>query len=213
MRLTILILLTLLLAGCGSSGPAREDIYYRLDLSAPAAKSMRQYPGTVLVTKLEGRGFSGDRAIIFRDQEKPDQVQRYTYHLWAEAPPLAIQDLLAGYLREARVAEYVVTPAQRVQADLIISGTLFRMEHLPFEKPPRVDVDMELAVVRSDRREPLLLERYQATVQAPGQQIPLAVPAFEQAIGQIFQQFLGDLEQALKKTRSDPCRPGRRAAR
>jgi len=196
--LLLALLLSLALSGCDSSGPARSDSYYRLDLSSTTpAKARHRYPGTVLVSKLDGRGFAGDRAMIFRDAGKQDQVQRYTYHLWAEAPPLSLQDLMASYLREADIAEFVVTPTQRVRADLIISGTLFRIEHHPYDNPPGVVIELELGVVRADRREPLLLKRYRSTQTAADEQISSAIPAFNRAVADIFSQFLTDLDHAI----------------
>ena len=199
--LLLALLLSLALTGCGSSGPARSDSYYRLDLSTTPngtpAKAHHHYPGTVLVSKLDGRGFAGDRAMIFRDASKQDQVQRYTYHLWAEAPPLSLQDLMARYLREADIAEFVVTPTQRVRADLIISGTLYRIEHHPYDNPPGVAIELELGVVRADRREPLLLKRYRSTQTATDEQISSAIPAFDRAVADIFSQFLTDLDHAI----------------
>lgn len=214
-RFLVLIAGTLLtlLQACGSSGPAREDSYYRLDLTSSPKPITHSYPGTLLVSKIDGRGFAGDRAIVFRDVGKLDQVQRYTYHLWAEAPPLSIQDLLARYLREARVARFVVTPTQRVRADLIISGTLFLMEHRPFDAIPEVAIDLELGVVRADRREPLFLKRYQARETTANQQIAGAIPAFERALNGIFQSFLADLEGALPELDHQHDRLPRRSGR
>lgn len=196
-RSVLLISLLILLQGCGSSGPARQDSYYRLDLTAAPAKASQRYPGTVLITRFDSRGFTGDRAMVFRDQGSLDQVQRYNYHLWAEAPPLSIQDLLARYLREAGVARFVVTPTQRVRADLLVSGTLLLMEHRPYDDPPRVLIEMEMGVVRADRREPLFLKHYQASQTTADNQVSSAIPAFDSAVTDIFSSFLGDLEATL----------------
>jgi len=192
-----LLLAVALLSACGSSGSAREDSYYRLDLSTTPTPVKHPYPGTLLVAKLDGRGFAADRAIIFRDATQQDQVQRYTYHLWAEAPTLTVQDLLAHYLREAGTARFVVTPTQRVRADLIISGTLFLMEQHPYDQPPGVVVELELGMVRADRREPLFLTRYHAEHHTADAQLQHAIPAFDAALADIFSQFLADLEAAL----------------
>jgi ABC-type uncharacterized transport system auxiliary subunit len=197
----VLLLATLppLLTACGSSGPAKEDSYYRLGVDAPTPTVSHRYPGTVLVSKFDGRGFSTDRAIIFRDDSGQQRIQRYTYHRWAESPGIAIQDLLARYLRDRRVADFVVTPAQRVIANLIITGTLYRFEHHPYETPPKVVVEMELAVVRTDRRQPLFLKRYRAEADASDKQVSQAIPAFDRALGEIFQGFITDFEVAADK--------------
>ena len=192
-----LLVLTLALNSCGASGPARSDSYYRLELNARAAKSVHHYPGTILIAKLDGRGFTGDRAMIFRDPAKQDQLQRYTYHLWAEAPPLSLQDLMARYLREADIADFIVTPTQRARADLIISGTLFRLEHHPYDNPPGIRIELELGVVRADRREPVFLKRYHSTQATSDEQISHAIPAFNRAIAEILAAFLRDLDHAI----------------
>ena len=208
--LPVVLLAALLVTACGSSGPARQDIYYRLDPRAQPEAAASVWPGTLLVSKFDGRGFAGDRAIVFRDAGKPDQVQRYTYHLWAEAPPLTVQDLFAGYLRAARVADYVVTPAQRVNADLVISGTLFRFEHRPFTQPSTVRIEMELAVVRTDTRALVFLKRYETDVDAASEAIAAAIPAFNHGLEGIFDEFLRDLAAPLQAL--DPPRRSTRAS-
>ena len=193
----LLTLLIVLLGGCASSGPAKEDSYYRLGLGTPPQAVKYRYPGTVLVSKFDGRGFTTDRSIIFRDDSGQERIQRYTYHRWAESPGITIQDLLADFLRDAGIADFVVVPAQRVLANLIVTGTLYRFEHHPYEDPPKVLIDMELAVVRTDRRQPLFLKRYRVETKATDRKVGSAIPAFDQALSRIFQDFLVDVEAAV----------------
>jgi len=67
-------------------------------------------------------------------------------------------------------------------------------------------VDMELAVVRTDRRQPVFLKRYRAEADASDKQVSQAIPAFDRALNRIFQDFLTDFEAAVVKLKTAPKR-------
>jgi ABC-type uncharacterized transport system auxiliary subunit len=152
-------------------------------------------PGTLLVSKLSSRGFVGDRRVVFWDAKQPQETQRYNYHLWVEAPEILILDTLTRSLRRAGVADQVSSPAQRVRADYILSGTLYRMEQRIDGDSTSVLIDIELGLVKAASKEMLLLERYVISEDATDNQIPSAVQAFERALSKLTSEYLADLSQ------------------
>jgi cholesterol transport system auxiliary component len=118
---------------------------------------------TLLVNDLAARGFLGGRQIVFRTQDRPLEVQRYNLFLWEEPPGRAIAGNLARALRTANLFEFVIRPAQRSRADLILGGELTRFEHLPTAGPPRVEADFSLTLVRGADRRSLFSRRYRGS--------------------------------------------------
>ncbi|MCP4041063.1 MAG: hypothetical protein GY731_03765, partial [Gammaproteobacteria bacterium] len=114
-RILGIITVALTLTACFGTGPTREDAHYRLDRLPSPPEMETPLQGTVLISAITSRGFTGGRNIVFWDAANPQTVQRYTYHFWVEPPAVLIQDLLTQALRDARLAEHVVTPTQRVR--------------------------------------------------------------------------------------------------
>lgn len=186
------------LAGCIGSGPAREDAFYRLDApSGTPDTAVVPLEGTILVSAITGRGFTGGRNIVFWDAAQPETIQRYTYHFWVEPPAVLIQDVIAQALRDARLAEYVVTPTQRARADYIVSGTLLRMEHRREPGAAKVLIEMELALLKTATRDVVILKRYAVEEPATDNQIGSAVSAFERALTRLVSLYLADVRAGL----------------
>lgn len=197
----LLIVFCGLIAGC-QSDPAPRETFYRL---APGFEQLvhdQQACGTLLVGRIGSRGFSGGRAIVFRDETDPLQVQRYNYHLWSEPPALMLQDAIVRSLRTADLAHYVITPAERANADWIVSGILLRMEHLPDALPAKVVIEAELGIVGADTRQTLFLERYIETESAISTTIDDAVQSFNTALQRMLVRFQTDATKVLSGHRA-----------
>ena len=196
------------LSAC-ASGPPPEDVFYTLAPVTTPPASASPLTGTILVNRLATRGFTGGRRIVFRDEKQPLQIQRYHYLYWADAPAVMIQDQLAQGLRDAAIADYVITPAERARADWIGSGNLLRMEHHPDARPPAVAVEVELGIVSAACRDSVFLKRYSVHQAAQNKQIDQAIPAFERALRRLIGQFLKDARGVLDQhPKTDPptCR-------
>mgnify|MGYP001813914442 FL=1 len=187
----------LLLGACAAPGPAPQDSFYRLAPGVAVAPGVPVLDGTLLVNKLEPRGFAGGRNIVFVDRAAPLQVQRYHYHLWVESPALAVSDLLAGTLRQAQLARHVITPTERAIADAMISGQLLRLEHHPDAQPPAVLVELELSLIDAERRRARFFKHYRVEQPAESRSIEDAVTAFDRALARLLGDILGDLRVAL----------------
>ena len=190
------VLFWALVAGC-QSGPAPRETFYRLAPDFEQLVHNEQACGTLLVGRLGTRGFAGGRAIVFRDEAEPLQVQRYNYHLWSESPALMIQDALARSLRATASARYVITPAERANADWIVSGILLRMEHFPDALPAKVVIEAELGIVGTETRQALFLQRYIETESATSNRIDDAVHSFNQALQRMLLRFQADAAKVL----------------
>ncbi|MGH8557498.1 MAG: ABC-type transport auxiliary lipoprotein family protein [Methylococcales bacterium] len=179
------------------SGPAPRETYYQLAPEIQQSPLDPQACGTLLVGRLGTRGFAGGRAIVFRDRADSLEIQRYHYNLWSEAPALMIQEAIARSLRATGLIRYVITPVERANADWIVSGNLFRLEHFPNSSPASVVLEVELGIVSANTRETLFLKRYLETESTASNRIGDAVKAFNKALEQILDQFQKDAGKIL----------------
>jgi len=128
-RILTLICATLAFSGC-SSGRSPQDRFYRLVPEIHVQANSKVSAGTIMVSHLSSRGFTGGRRIVFRNKSHQFRVQRYAYELWVEPPATMIHDALVKALHAAAVADYVITPVDRANAEWVLSGSLFRAEYL-----------------------------------------------------------------------------------
>lgn len=180
-----------------SFGPARQDHFYPL---APTVQveplAATPVAATLLVTQPVARGLGVGRELVFVGAERPDEVQTYTYHLWAEPPAAAIASSLVAALRQAHLFAFVVAPGQRAQADYLLSGELTRLTHFPDARPPRVEAAFNLTLVNASDRRPLASHLYQGSEPA-GPDPAAAAAAFDRLLGRLLGDAVRDL-QALR---------------
>ncbi|PKU23983.1 ABC-type transport auxiliary lipoprotein family protein [Telmatospirillum siberiense] len=192
-RVILALALLLPLGGCFGGG-APSDQFYRLAVPAPVVSPSPILPGVVEVGRFAAEGLTGERALLYSYRDKPDQVARYGYHLWVEAPPVLLQNQLVRLLRETRAASTVVTADLRVPPDILIEGRLRRFEQL-VGAAPSVVVEMDLGVIRVRGGGLLLLRNYRVEKPMVGDQPADAVVAFQGAVGEVFGHFLADLAE------------------
>ena len=191
----LVLLLTLGLIGC-AGGPARTDSFYRLDPPAQQAVTGKHLGGTVLVAGLDSRGMVSSRNIVLWDPQRPNESLSYHYRLWVEPPAVLIQDALTTALRQAGIADEVITPAQHVRADYIVTGTVHRMEHRLAKQGASVLIDVELSLARTERRELVVLKRYREEDSLADDKINTAVEGFGKVLARVADRFIGDIVTA-----------------
>ena len=144
--------------------------------------------------RLAGDGLVADRPIIYSVAATPSQLQEYNYHLWTEAPTVMLRDQLVAYLRSAKAATKVLTPEMRAIPDYVLGGKIRRLEQV-IGSPPRVVVELELAIRRSRDSRIVFLDTYRAEVNTTGDSIGAAVAAMSQALAQVYAKFVKDLSK------------------
>ena len=188
-------ILALCLAGC-FGGSAPRDHFYRLEAGAARALGAPSLDGTLEVDRPRSDAITGERLMLFRRQASPLEIDRHRYHQWAEAPRTMVQHELARYLRDAGVAQLVVTPELRVDADYVLGGRVVRLEQLLGDFTTQAVLELEFSLVAVPSGQLMLLKSYRQTRPVAGDAMKDAVAAFADALTAIFEQVTADLSES-----------------
>ncbi len=183
----------LLLNGCFSSAPpVPRDHYYRVLVSAPARSDGPMLQGVLSVAPLEADGLLRERPVVYSASGESYEMQQHDYHYWTDPPPRMLQIQLISYLRHSGLAETVVAPDLRIEADYELSGRIKRLERLLGGGPPRVVAEIELALVESKSNRLILVRSYSAEVPSADESVTSSITALNTALSRIFESFLTD---------------------
>ncbi|WP_422369467.1 ABC-type transport auxiliary lipoprotein family protein [Pelagibius sp.] len=199
--LPVLLTAPLLAACLGSAPPVPRDHYYRLLVPPPppgpeGAGAEILLPGVVMVELPQADGLLRERPLLYSQSGESHELQQHNYHYWNDVPPRMLQDQMVGYLRRSGVTGQVVTPDTRVRSDFRVTGKARRLERLLGGGPPRVFVEIELALLRLSDDTLLVVENYTAEEPAGGDSVEAAVVALNRATARIFDAFLTQVRAA-----------------
>ena len=130
--------------------------------------------------------------LLFSAGEQSLEIQQYAYHYWTDPPPQMLQSQLAGYLRQVGLADRVVTPAMRIEPDFEVAGRIKRLERLLDGHPARVAAELELALIDLEDGRLTVMQTYAVERACPDDSINGAIVALNEAVTEIFGQFLAD---------------------
>lgn len=192
------LLLAAALAGCGSAPPLPDDVYYRLQLAAPARRlDAPRVDGPVRVARFDGASVYTSRDLAYSSEAPYLHLSHYHYHHWVDPPPQLLQQELVDYLRAANLASRVETEAGRRPPAWRIGGTIRRFERQKTASGWQVAVALELRAAPADRRAEPLLKTYDVVLAAEGDGIEATVQAFSAATATVFDRFLADFGKAV----------------
>lgn len=183
------------LAACGSAPPVPEDRYYRLQaVYAGSPSAGKILSGTVEIDRFVADGLTSERPVVYSEAGKPNEVKAYHYHFWIKPPTVMLRDELVSFLREARVADAVVTPAMRVQADYVLTGKIKHLEQVT-GAAARTLLEIELGLRRPSDGKLLFLKSYRQENASGGKGVGAAVDSLNTALSIIYADFLRDLSK------------------
>lgn len=189
--------LSLGLAACAQP-PLPQDHFYRLEAPRPTAPNAQpRLKGVIEVPRFTADGLVAGRPLVYTEAGKEHELLDYHYHFWVEPPGLMLQDRLVHFLRAAKLADNVVTPELRIEADYVINGRIRRLERVVGAKPPRAVLELELGLRRAKGDRILWLETYRGEPDCAEDSVTSAVQALNGALGTVFQRFLDDATRAL----------------
>ncbi len=122
-QLSVLLLLTILIAGCGAARPVK---YYVLDVNpAPTNTAAAQMPVTLSVARLTASHLYHDDRLVYGSG--PVQLGTYEYDRWAEPAADMVQDMLVTILRASGQYRAVSRVTSNVRSEYVVRGHLYAM--------------------------------------------------------------------------------------
>lgn len=189
---SIVSLLAVLVLSACVQPEVPPDRFYRIVPPPPQPLAAPLLRGTLEVDRPAANGLVANRAIVYADSARPNELEAYSYRFWAEPPALMLRDELVRYLRAAGVAEAVVTADMRLDADYVLISRLKRLERV-VGADPRVEVEMDISL-RDNRRDRLVFQRiYRDSVAPSDDSISAAVDAINAAFADFCARLVTDL--------------------
>ncbi len=194
-RATVSLAMLASVAACGSAPPVPEDHYFRLQaVFAGQPATTRLFDGAIEVDRFVADGLTSERSIVYSDKGKSHQVKAYHYQFWIKPPTVMLRDELVSFLREANIAEAVVTPEMRIDAKYVLTGKIRHLEQV------RGDTNRGLMELELGLRDPhngklLFLKSYRADNQAGGGGVEDAVESLNTGLSIVYADFLADLNK------------------
>ncbi len=182
-------------AACGSAPPVPEDNYFRLQavfVGQPATTKL--FDGTIEIDRFVADGLTSERSIVYSERAKSSQVKAYHYQFWIKPPTVMLRDELVSYLREAKIADAIVTPEMRIDAKYALTGKIRHLEQVRGEAN-RGLLELELGLRDPRNGKLLFLKSYRADNQAAGGDVADAVDALNTGISIVYADFLADLKK------------------
>jgi ABC-type uncharacterized transport system auxiliary subunit len=122
-QFSALLMLTILIAGCGAARPVK---YYVLDVNpAPANATAAQIPVTLLVGRFTASHLYHDDRLVYGSG--PVQLGTYEYDRWAEPAADMVQDMLVTVLRSSGQYRAVSKVTSNVRGQYVVRGHLYAM--------------------------------------------------------------------------------------
>lgn len=169
------------------------DRFYRIEAPQPEQfLAQPRFAGVLEVEDVSAGGLTAERAIVHADSARPNALETYSYHFWAEPPAHMLRDELVRYLRATGIAGSVVTETMRVDAGYSLVSRLLRLERLTGARP-RVVVEMEIALRDNDRGGLLEIGIYRAEAVPADDTLGAAIGAFTAAFADILARLTADL--------------------
>ena len=189
-QLTSLMMLAILLAGCGAPRPIK---YYVIDATpAPAGAVSAQVPVVLLVGRITASHLYRDDRLIYGSG--PVELGTYEYDRWAEPPADMVQNLLIANLRASGQYRSVSRVASNVRGDYIVRGHLLALYGV--DKPELVArFSLQLELFDPVTRAIVWTQTYTHDEPVQGKTVASIVEAMDRNVGSGLQQLSAAINQ------------------
>lgn len=193
-RLVVVSVMALSLAGCGGLTPVPDDIYVPLPMAPAAALSARDgfRPAVWRVAPLTAAGVYLERPMLY-SKDGGATLRQHPYQFWIDAPANLTRNALGEYLREAGVAERVVTTADSA-ARFEVRGRIAAFDRLLADDQSSAHLALVLELIDTESRQVKLSRHYEERQVAAENTAAGVAAAAAQGLAAIFRRFVADTQ-------------------
>jgi ABC-type uncharacterized transport system auxiliary subunit len=203
-QFSALLMLVMLVAGCGAARPVK---YYVLDVNpAPANSPSAQIPVTLLVGRLIASHLYHDDRLVYGSG--PVQLGTYEYDRWAEPAADMVQDMLVTILRSSRQFQSVSKVTGNTRGEYVVRGHLYSMYGVDQpELVARFSIQLELYDPAS--RTTVWSQIYTHDEPVQGKNVPAIVEAMDKNVTAGLQQLSAGITQYFVSHPAQQAEPGK----
>jgi len=204
MQISGLLMLAILMAGCGAARPVK---YYVLDVNpAPANSASAQIPVTLLVSRLVASHLYHDDRLVYGSG--PVQLGTYEYDRWAEPAADMVQDMLVTILRSHGQFRSVSKVTSNVRGEYVVRGHLFAMYGV--DQPELVArFTLQLELYDPGTRTTVWSQIYTHDQPVQGKTVPDIVLAMDKNVTTGLQELSGGITQYFVSHPPQQAQPGK----
>jgi ABC-type uncharacterized transport system auxiliary subunit len=204
MQFSALLMLAMLVAGCGAARPVK---YYVLDVNpAPASSASAQIPVTLLVARLVAPHLYHDDRLVYGSG--PVQLGTYEYDRWAEPAADMVQNMLVTILRRQGQFRSVSKVTSNMRGEYVLRGHLFAMYGV--DQPELVArFTLQLELYDPGTRTTVWSQIYTHDEPVQGKTVPDIVIAMDKNVTAGLQQLSAGIEQYFVSHPPQQAQPGK----
>ena len=204
MQFSALLMLAMLVAGCGAARPVK---YYVLDVNpAPVSSASAQIPVTLLVARLVAPQLYHDDRLVYGSG--PVQLGTYEYDRWAEPAADMVQNMLVTVLRRQGQFRSVSKVTSNVRGEYVLRGHLFAMYGV--DQPELVArFTLQLELYDPGTRTTVWSQIYTHDEAVQGKTVPDIVIAMDKNVTAGLQQLAGGIAQYFASHPPQQAQPGK----
>jgi ABC-type uncharacterized transport system auxiliary subunit len=205
LQLISLVMLAIVVAGCGAPRPVK---YYVIDPNiapATAPASGGQFPVALLVGRFASSTLYRDDRLVYGSG--PVELGTYEYDRWSEPPVDMVQDLLIADLRASGEYRSVSRVSTNVHGDYIVRGHLVAMYGV--DKPDLVArFTLELELFQPSTRAIVWTQTYTHDEPVQGKTVASVVEAMDRNVKAGMQELSGGISQYFMSHSPAPAQTG-----
>jgi ABC-type uncharacterized transport system auxiliary subunit len=204
MKTSGLLMLAILMAGCGAARPIK---YYVLDVNpAPASSLSAQIPVTLLVGRFAASHLYHDDRLVFGSG--PVQLGTYEYDRWAEPAADMVQDMMVTVLRSSGQFRSVSKVTSSVRGEYVVRGHLYAMYGV--DQPELVArFTLQLELYDPGTRTTVWSQIYTHDEPVGAKNVPAIVEAMDKNVTAGLQQLAGGITQYFVSHPPQQAQPGK----
>ena len=204
MQFSALLMLAMLVAGCGAARPVK---YYVLDVNpAPVSSASAQIPVTLLVARLVASQLYHDDRLVYGSG--PVQLGTYEYDRWAEPAADMVQNMLVTVLRRQGQFRSISKVTSNVRGEYVLRGHLFAMYGV--DQPELVArFTLQLELYDPATRTTVWSQIYTHDEPVQGKTVPDIVIAMDKNVTAGLQQLTAGIEQYFVSHPPQQAQPGK----
>jgi ABC-type uncharacterized transport system auxiliary subunit len=204
MRISSVLMLAGLLAGCGS---VREPVtkYYKLEVPPAPTPAGPSAPVPLRVEPFRASNLVRQDRIVYRPS--PVEVGFYEYHRWAEPPNDTVTKALADQLMSRHVFQSVEISDDGEKPDYVLRGSIEQLQEVDYKGAVKVQVSISAELEDPVRHEKIWSSIASSECLVKKSDVQAVVAAMGQASQQSIARLVTDVAKFVQLNRLTAASP------